>query len=148
MEIKIHINSALNNVKVIIESPSVETANNIYRRLSEKESRQVIKQRIDDGFQLIEVAAIEVVEVFGDELIIFLTTGEEIETKGRLYKLKEELADPLFVQITKSSLVNLRQIQKLENSFSGNMVAYLKSGKKQSVSRRYLADLKSGLDQL
>lgn len=147
MEIGIIINKALEVVKVMIESPTSEAANQVVQKLSEK-AAETIKLKTSDGIQIVTIAEIEAIDVYGEEMVISLVTGELIVTKGRLYKLKEELNDRQFIQISKSSILNLKQLKKLDNSFSGNMMAYLKSGKKQSVSRRYLIDLKEALHQL
>lgn len=63
-------------------------------------------------------------------------------TKGRLYKFLEKNNYESFVQVSKSCVINIKQLVKLETSFSGNMIAFMKSGKTVTVSRGFLPKLK------
>lgn len=62
----------------------------------------------------------------------------------RLYELEERLGSG-FLRISKSTLVNLRQIESVQASYQGLMLLLLKNGCKDYVSRRYLPGLKAYL---
>lgn len=148
MEIKVLINQDIDEVKVIIESPTTELANDVFNQLSDDKPKNVFTVKNNEGVQIVRTEEIEVIEIFTDEIVISFKSGEQTQFRGRLYKIKDNLDDRQFVQISKSAIINLKQIRRLENSFSGNMDAVLRSGKKQSISRRYLSNLKLALEQI
>ncbi|MFV0424109.1 MAG: LytR/AlgR family response regulator transcription factor [Bacilli bacterium] len=96
-----------------------------------------------DSYQIVKINEIECIEVFGD-MITIITKEEEIKFRGRLYKVLEELNSSNFAQVSKSAVININYLIKLEALFSG-MVAVLESGNKVSVSRSYLKELKNSL---
>lgn len=65
-------------------------------------------------------------------------------SRKRLYELAEQLGTP-FMQISKTTLVNLSYLDSVEAGFSGTMLLKLKNGCKDYVSRRYLPDFKKYL---
>ncbi|MBE6485557.1 MAG: LytTR family transcriptional regulator [Methanosphaera stadtmanae] len=87
---------------------------------------------------------------------IFMVRVEEKQTKvyndkneflikKPLYKIENSL-DSNFVRISKSTIVNLRKIERVAPSFSGMMFIELKNGLKDNISRKYLSDFKQALD--
>lgn len=71
--------------------------------------------------------------------------NEEYSIKKPLYQIEENL-DSDFVRISKSTIVNLRQIKRVAPSLRGMMFIELKNGLKDNISRKYLADFKKALD--
>ena len=69
----------------------------------------------------------------------------EFVIKKPLYKIEDSL-DSNFVRISKSTIVNLRKIERVAPSFSGMMFIELKNGLKDNISRKYLSDFKQALD--
>lgn len=94
--------------------------------------------------ELLRVSDLILVDVDGTSLILETTNGRLITT-GRLYKFREHLANPDFVQVSKYALININHLKSLENSFSGNMLAMLTNDVTTNVSRRYLSDLEKAL---
>lgn len=148
MEIKVRIDATIDELRILIESPTNELANELLLQLSDVQEKEMFTVKTKDGIQVIQVHEIEIIEIFADEVVILTINNEKIIFRGRLYKIKERLNGQQFVQITKSTIINIKQIQRLENSFSGNMLAILKSGRKQTISRRYLPNLKKILRQI
>lgn len=72
------------------------------------------------------------VDVDDTSLILETLKGRRI-ISGRLYKFKERLNNPDFVQVSKQSLLNINHLEALEASFSGNMLALL-TGKRVTCS--------------
>lgn len=64
--------------------------------------------------------------------------GQRYEARYRLYQLAEMLHSAGFVQISKSTLVNVNHVASVEAEFSGNYTAFLKSGEKLLISRKYM----------
>lgn len=86
---------------------------------------------------------------------IFMVRVEEKQTKvyndkneflikKPLYKIENSL-DSNFVRISKSTIVNIRKIERVAPSFSGMMFIELKNGLKDNISRKYLSDFKQAL---
>uniref|UniRef100_UPI00403F0FD4 LytTR family DNA-binding domain-containing protein n=1 Tax=Candidatus Enterococcus willemsii TaxID=1857215 RepID=UPI00403F0FD4 len=148
MEIKVRIDATIDELRILIESPTNELANELLLQLSDVQEKDMFTVKTKDGIQVVQVHEIEIIEIFADEVVILTINNEKIIFRGRLYKIKERLNGQQFVQITKSTIINIKQIQRLENSFSGNMLAILKSGRKQTISRRYLPNLKKILRQI
>lgn len=91
---------------------------------------------------MLHVADLLLVDVDGSTLILETTQGRLL-TNDRLYKFRNRLANPDFVQVSKHALININHLKALENSFSGNMLAILTGKIKADVSRRYLSELEN-----
>jgi DNA-binding LytR/AlgR family response regulator len=70
----------------------------------------------------------------------------ELEKKidERLYELSEQLGSK-FMQISKTTLVNLSYMDSIEPGFSGTLLLKLRNGSKDYVSRKYLPEFKKYL---
>ena len=62
----------------------------------------------------------------------------------RLYELASQLGNK-FMQISKSTLINLSYMDSIEPGFSGTLLLKLKNGSKDYVSRKYLPEFKKYL---
>ena len=65
-------------------------------------------------------------------------------SRKRLYELSEQLGKQ-FMQISKTTLINLSYMDCIEPGFSGTMLLKLKNGNKDYVSRKYLPEFKKYL---
>lgn len=65
-------------------------------------------------------------------------------SRKRLYELAAQLGSG-FMQISKTTLVNLSYLESVESGFSGTLLLKLKNGCKDYVSRRYLPEFKKYL---
>ncbi|WP_343251032.1 LytTR family DNA-binding domain-containing protein [Diplocloster hominis] len=83
------------------------------------------------------------VRVESSETVIYCGRNKYC-SKKRLYELKESLGKG-FMQISKSTVVNLRELDSVEPSFNGMMVLHLKNGCKDYISRKYLPEFKKYL---
>jgi len=63
------------------------------------------------------------------------------ETKQKLYEL-EDMANPDFLRISKSAIVNLSKVKSLVPSISGRLEAVLFNGERVVISRQYVNALK------
>lgn len=101
----------------------------------------VLALNVAEGIELVAKADIVSLTVQQNELTI-ATMNHHYRTKGPLYRFVTQLDETIFVQISKSTVVNLKKISRLTYSFSGNMLAIMVDGQELSVSRRYLPALK------
>lgn len=86
---------------------------------------------------------IYMVRIENSETVIY---GKEQKyySRKRLYELQQQLGGQ-FMQISKSTLVNLSYMESIEPGFSGTLLLKLKNGCKDYVSRKYLSMFKKYL---
>ena len=65
-------------------------------------------------------------------------------SRKRLYELAEQLGKQ-FMQISKTTLINLSYMDSIEPGFSGTLLLKLKNGNKDYVSRKFLPEFKKYL---
>ena len=80
------------------------------------------------------------VRIEGGDTVIY-GEKQKYRSRKRLYELAEILGKK-FMQISKTTLINLSYIDSIEPGFSGTMLLKLKNGNKDYVSRKYLPEFK------
>lgn len=70
---------------------------------------------------------------------------QRIELKMKLYEAEALLEPHTFIRFSKSVIGNLNHIERFELAFNGNLRVHFKSGNKEYVSRKYVANLKEKL---
>ncbi|MCR4776005.1 MAG: LytTR family transcriptional regulator [Saccharofermentans sp.] len=83
---------------------------------------------------------IYMVRVEGGDTVIY-GEKQKFRSRKRLYELAEQLGKQ-FMQISKTTLINLTYIDSIEPGFSGTMLMRMKNGSKDYVSRKYLPGFK------
>lgn len=84
--------------------------------------------------------------IYAENRKIFAVLKEQqYEIKKKLYELEEILMPYNFVRFSKSVIGNLNHIARFELSFNGNLCVYFHSGKKEYITRKYVASIKKGL---
>jgi DNA-binding LytR/AlgR family response regulator len=68
----------------------------------------------------------------------------QYRSRKRLYEIAEQLGKQ-FMQISKTTLINLSYMDSIEPGFSGTLLLKLKNGSKDYVSRKYLPEFKKYL---
>ena len=66
---------------------------------------------------------------------------QQYRSRKRLYELSAQLGKQ-FMQISKTTLINLSYMDSIEPGFSGTLLLKLKNGNKDYVSRKYLPEFK------
>lgn len=74
----------------------------------------------------------------------YAITNEKLQVKMRLYEVEGILNDS-FIKINQSCIANIRQIEKIEATFSGSLSVVFKNGYKDYISRRNLKNVKERL---
>jgi DNA-binding LytR/AlgR family response regulator len=96
-----------------------------------------------------DIALLEMEEIFmfrvEDKQVKVYTENKEYLIKKPLYQVEETLSSD-FVRISKTTIVNLRKIERVAPSLKGMMFIQLKNGLKDNISRKYLPDFKQALD--
>ena len=80
------------------------------------------------------------IRIEGGDTVIY-GEKQKYRSRKRLYELSEILGKQ-FMQISKTTLINLSCIDSIEPGFSGTMLMKLKNGNKDYVSRKYLPEFK------
>jgi len=80
-----------------------------------------------------------------DKQVKVYTEDKEYMIKKPLYQVEEGLSQS-FARISKTTIVNLKKIERVAPSLKGMMFIQLKNGLKDNISRKYLPEFKSALD--
>ena len=96
-----------------------------------------------------DIALLEFSDVFmfrvEDKQVKVYTEDSEYQIKKPLYQVEENLTSD-FVRISKTTIVNLKKVERVAPSLKGMMFIQLKNGLKDNISRKYLPDFKQALD--
>ena len=79
-----------------------------------------------------------------DETTVIYSKENKYKSRKRLKEIYDQVGDG-FMQISKSTVINLKYLDSMEAGFGGTMVLKLKHGCKDYVSRFYLKALKQYL---
>jgi len=134
--------AALSEVEVIIRgNPSDPEVAQLLKLLGNKTSGRLMVSREDEQFVL-DTAQIVFVET-ADNRVLIHTAAETYESRQKLYELMELLGRRSFVQVSKSTIVNLSFVKSIQAEFSGNYLIKLKNRKeKLTLSRKYFREFK------
>ncbi len=97
----------------------------------------------EEDLVILQPKEIYMVRVENGDTVIY---GErrKYRSRKRLYELGQQLGKQ-FMQISKSTLINLSYMDSIEQGFSGTLLLKLKNGSKDYVSRTYLPEFKKYL---
>lgn len=99
--------------------------------------------RNEEDIIILRPKEIYMVRVENSETIIY-GEKQKYRSRKRLYELGGQLGKQ-FMQISKSTLINLSYMDSIEPGFSGTLLLKLKNGSKDFVSRTYLPEFKKYL---
>ena len=94
----------------------------------------------EEEIVVLQPKEIYMVRIEGGDTVIY-GEKQKYRSRKRLYELSELLGKQ-FMQISKTTLINLSYIDSIEPGFSGTMLMRLKNGNKDYVSRKYLPEFK------
>ncbi|WP_407374597.1 LytTR family DNA-binding domain-containing protein [Methanobrevibacter sp.] len=112
--------------------------------LESDESSDMIAVKKGSDIALLELAEIYMFRVEDKQVNVY-TQNNSYVIKKALYQVEESLNGD-FVRISKTTIVNLKKIQRVAPSLKGMMFIELKNGIKDNISRKYLPDFKQALD--
>ena len=92
---------------------------------------------------ILQPEEIYMVRVENGDTIIY-GKSNNYRSRKRLYELGQQLGTK-FMQISKSTLINLSYMDSIEPGFSGTLLLKLRNGCKEYVSRTYLPSFKKYL---
>ena len=147
MKVRIELDPQMDEPEMIIRAP----------RLTEEVARLqqlILEQKMtpltfykDRSEYFVDVSEILFFETDGEK-IYGHTREEAYEVRQKLYEL-EEILPIFFCRISKSTIVNAKQIYSIEKSFSGtSTVNFYQTHKQVHVSRHYYQLLKERLKEM
>ena len=112
--------------------------------LESEDSNDMLAVKKGSDIALLELSEIYMFRVEEKQVKVY-TEGSEYLVKKPLYQVEETLSSD-FVRISKTTIVNLKKIERVAPSLKGMMFIQLKNGLKDNISRKYLPDFKDALD--
>jgi len=97
----------------------------------------------EEDLVVLQPGEIYMVRVENGDTIIY-GEKQKYRSRKRLYELGQQLGRQ-FMQISKSTLINLSYMDSIEPGFSGTLLLKQKNGCKDYVSRKYLPEFKKFL---
>ena len=94
----------------------------------------------EEDIIILQPEEIYMVRVENGETIIY-GEKQKYRSRKRLYEVAQQLGKQ-FMQISKTTLINLSYIDSIEPGFSGTMLMKMKNGNRDYVSRKYLPEFK------
>ena len=142
MKIQIRLDSQCEEPEILIRTASVTAeVRELVEKLSEKRSDSVIGYDADSAV-LLEKS--QIMRIYGASQKVYAQTPHgEFYLRQRLYELEQLLDEKTFVRISKSEIINLRFVKRLDLSITGTIGIQLKTGETAYVSRRYVNRIKS-----
>ena len=112
--------------------------------LESDESNDMLAVKKGSDIALVELSNVFMFRVENKQVKVY-TDKNEYLIKKPLYQVEETLG-PDFVRISKTTIVNLKKIERVAPSLKGMMFIQLRNGLKDNISRKYLPDFKQALD--
>ena len=135
-----------------IEDPHADIHTN---ELTDKVSKAISILESDESNDMIavkkgsDIALLQLDEIYmfrvEDKQVKVYTESSNYMIKKALYQV-EEVLDSDFIRISKTTIINLKKIERVAPSLKGMMFIELKNGLKDNISRKYLPDFKKALD--
>ena len=97
----------------------------------------------EEDLVVLQPGEIYMIRVENGDTIIY-GEKQKYRSRKRLYELGQQLGKQ-FMQISKSTLINLSYMDSIEPGFSGTLLLKQKNGCKDFVSRKYLPEFKKYL---
>ena len=112
--------------------------------LESDDSNDMLAVKKGSDIALLELSEIYMFRVEEKQVKVY-TENSEYLVKKPLYQVEETLSSD-FVRISKTTIVNLKKIERVAPSLKGMMFIQLRNGLKDNISRKYLPDFKNSLD--
>ena len=140
MELKIFIDKTHNEEILVYAHENNHLINEIAKLVNE-DSTSIIgySENSAEKLSLVDVACF-----ITENNKTYAICNRRLQVKMRLYQLESILGDD-FIKINQSCIANIRQIEKVEATFSGSLSVLFKNGYRDYISRRNLKSVKERL---
>lgn len=147
MKVRLEIDSSLQEPEVVIKTPKDDaTVQHLKNLLEKSTTADTIKCYHDKTEYFLKLDSILFIETADRRLQIH--TADNIYTSTKhLYELADTLPG-YFLQVSKSALINLYQVNALSKSISNCLISFRNSHKQIYASRRYYKQLQERLNEM
>mgnify|MGYP003086723953 FL=1 len=147
MKVRIELDPQMDEPEMIIRAPRLtEDVARLQQLILEQKMTPLTFYK-DRSEYFVDVSEILFFETDGEKIYVH-TKEEAYEVRQKLYEL-EEILPIAFCRISKSTIVNTKQIYSIEKSFSGtSTVNFYQTHKQVHVSRHYYQLLKERLKEM
>jgi DNA-binding LytR/AlgR family response regulator len=141
MRVEIKIDTSCSETKVTIYANEMtEEISALVRKISENTPSVLVGFR-DDNITVLDNK--KVVRFYSaDQKVYAVTANGEYIMRLRLYELEQRLNSVEFVRISNSEIINLKEVEGFDMSFSGTICVKLRDDSVSYVSRRYVSKIK------
>ena len=141
MQVEIKIDPNCIETKVtIVTSEITDEINELTRKISENAPLVLVGFR-DDRASVLDPE--KVIRFYSAEQKVYaVTEDKEYTVRLRLYELEDRLPSGKFVRISNSEIINLKQIEGFDLSFTGTICVKFRDRSTSFVSRRYVPKVK------
>lgn len=147
MKVRIELDPQMDEPEMIIRAPRLTEEVTRLQQLILEQKMTPLTFYKDRSEYFVDVSEILFFETDGEK-IYGHTREEAYEVRQKLYEL-EEILPIAFCRISKSTIVNAKQIYSIEKSFSGtSTVNFYQTHKQVHVSRHYYQLLKERLKEM
>lgn len=147
MKVRIELDPQMGEPEMIIRAPRLTEEVTRLQQLILEQKMMPLTFYKDRSEYFVDVSEILFFETDGEK-IYGHTREEAYEVRQKLYEL-EEILPIAFCRISKSTIVNAKQIYSIEKSFSGtSTVNFYQTHKQVHVSRHYYQLLKERLKEM
>lgn len=144
MEIEVKLDAQYATPKMIIYAKEIDKEIQTILSTFSACTTDTIVGYLDSIAIMIDFASI--VRIYTENQKVFVQTIENtFYCKQRLYELESRLPSRKFLRISNSEIINLKQIDRLDFSFTGTIKIYLKNNTTVFSSRRYVSKIKEFL---
>ncbi|MBN2797496.1 MAG: LytTR family transcriptional regulator [Clostridia bacterium] len=141
MKFELDINPSYIEVKVVIQAPKMNTEVSSIIDKIESLNSVIISGKQETQIYVLDAMEIDCFYTLGRK--VYASTSEQtFEVKQKLYELEEIVPKDRFIRISKSAIVNILKIHKINMSFNGSLVVQFKNKKEEIISRRYVNAVK------
>ena len=141
MQIEIKLDESCKEPKIIIHTDKMtEEVSQIVKLLSEEKPE--VFAAIHENGEIILLEQTEIIRIYAENA---KTKDGSYRLKARLYELEERLNKKMFIRISNSEIINLKEVKKFDLSFSGTICVSMSDKTATYVSRRYVRKIKQVL---
>ena len=145
MQIEIKLDESCKEPKIIIHTDKMtEEVSQIVKLLSEEKPE--VFAAIHENGEIVLLEQTEIILIYAENERVYAKTKDgSYRLKARLYELEERLNKKMFIRISNSEIINLKEVKKFDLSFSGTICVSMSDKTATYVSRRYVRKIKQVL---
>jgi len=144
MQVEIKVDASCAETKVIIVTNKMtEDISELAKHISEQKPSVLVGFK-DDNASVIDYA--DIIRLYSaNQRVYAVTKSGEYIMRLRLYELEQRLNSAVFVRISNSEIINLKEVDGFDLSYSGTICVKFRDSSTTFVSRRYVAKIKQVL---